>query len=41
VIVVLPREVAHVYVQHPERVAEVKRLLAGLAGMDTVLDEAA
>ncbi|HEV8436836.1 MAG TPA: nucleotide pyrophosphatase/phosphodiesterase family protein [Methylomirabilota bacterium] len=32
-------QVAHVYVQRPERVAEIKRLLESLPGVDLVLDE--
>ena len=32
-------QVAHVYVRRPERVAEVKRLLEGLPGVERVLDE--
>ncbi len=36
---VADHQVAHVYVQRPERVAEVRRLLETLPGVETVLDE--
>ena len=36
---VADHQVAHVYVRRPERVAEVKRLLEGLPGVERVLDE--
>jgi predicted AlkP superfamily pyrophosphatase or phosphodiesterase len=36
---VADHQVAHVYVRRPERVAEVKRLLDGLPGVERVLDE--
>jgi predicted AlkP superfamily pyrophosphatase or phosphodiesterase len=36
---VADHQVAHVYVQRPERLAEVKRLLESLPGVETVLDE--
>ena len=36
---VADHQVAHVYVRRPERVAEVKRLLEGLDGVERVLDE--
>jgi hypothetical protein len=32
-------QIAHVYVQHGQDVAEVKRLLEGLDGVEQVLDE--
>jgi predicted AlkP superfamily pyrophosphatase or phosphodiesterase len=32
-------QVAHIYVQSPERVAEVRELIAGLDGVEAVLDE--
>ena len=35
---VADHQVAHVYVRRPERVAEVKRLLEGVDGVETVLD---
>lgn len=37
---VADHQVAHVYVRRPERVAEVKKLLEGLPGVERVLDEA-
>jgi predicted AlkP superfamily pyrophosphatase or phosphodiesterase len=37
---VADHQVAHVYVKRPERIAEVKRLLEQLAGVESVLDEA-
>jgi predicted AlkP superfamily pyrophosphatase or phosphodiesterase len=36
---VADHQVAHVYVKHPERIPEVKRLLEALPGVATVLDE--
>jgi predicted AlkP superfamily pyrophosphatase or phosphodiesterase len=36
---VADHQVAHVYVRRPERVPEVQRLLAGLDGVETVLDQ--
>jgi predicted AlkP superfamily pyrophosphatase or phosphodiesterase len=36
---VADHQVAHVYVRSPERVAEVRHLLAGLDGVEAVLDE--
>lgn len=36
---VADHQVAHVYVQRPERLAEVRRLLEALPGVETVLDE--
>jgi len=36
---VADHQVAHVYVRRPERVAEVHRLLAGLTGVERVLDQ--
>jgi predicted AlkP superfamily pyrophosphatase or phosphodiesterase len=36
---VADHQIAHVYVRNPERIAEVKRLLASLDGVESVLDE--
>jgi predicted AlkP superfamily pyrophosphatase or phosphodiesterase len=36
---VADHQVAHVYVKRPERLDEVRRLIAALPGVDTVLDE--
>lgn len=36
---VADHQVAHVYVRRPERIAEVKRLLEGVPGIETVLDK--
>ena len=36
---VADHQIAHVYVRDPRRIPEVQRLVAGLAGVETVLDE--
>jgi predicted AlkP superfamily pyrophosphatase or phosphodiesterase len=36
---VADHQAAHIYVRRPERIAEVKRLIEGLDGVETVLDE--